>query len=94
MIRGDEESVYDVGSNPISPHTLLSSRRHFRKPGLEGSRQSRAYAGSSRVGKSDVATYLVQIVDKPHRIIALKALYTSMILLPIKYAAELIVKPG
>jgi hypothetical protein len=47
-----------------------------------------------RVGKGGMATYLVQIVNKPHQIIAFKARYTLLILLPIKYFAELIVKPG
>ena len=37
--------MYDVGSVPLAPHMVLSSRRHFRAAGLEGLRQSGAYAG-------------------------------------------------
>jgi len=40
------------------------------------------------------AAYLVKIVDKPHRIITLKALHTLLILLPVEYVAELILKLG
>jgi len=43
ILSGDE-SVYDVGSIVLVPHMLLSSRRHFRKAGLEGLRRSSAYA--------------------------------------------------
>ena len=86
--------MYDAGSIPMLPHTLLSSRRHFRKPALEASRQSRACAGLSRVGKSDAATYLVQIIDEPHRIVALNVLYASQIFFLMEYVEELIVKRG
>ena len=44
--------------------------------------------------KSGTATYLVQIVNKPHQIIALEVLHALLILLPIKDVAELIAKPG
>ena len=39
--------VYDVGSIALVPHTLLSSRRHFREVGQDGSRRLRAYSGLS-----------------------------------------------
>jgi hypothetical protein len=57
--------VSDVGSIPV-PHTLLSSRRHFRAAALEGSRSPKAYAGLSvkrGMGDGDATTYLVQIVN-------------------------------
>jgi hypothetical protein len=40
----------------------------------------------------NVATYLVQIINEPHQAIALKVRCASLILLPVKYVAELIVK--
>ena len=43
-------------------------------------------------GRRDVATYLIQIVDEPHQILALKVRHAFLVLLPIKYVAELIVK--
>lgn len=45
-------------------------------------------------GEEDVATYLVQIVNKPHQIVSLKVWHALVILLPIQHVAELIVKPG
>ena len=39
-----------------------------------------------------MATYLVQIINEPHQLIALKVRPTSPILLPIKSVAELIVE--
>ena len=42
----------------------------------------------------DVAAYLVQIINKPRQIIALKIWHTLCVLLPVKYIAELIVEPG
>ena len=41
-----------------------------------------------------MATYLIQIVNKPHQIIALKARRTFPIPLAVKYVADLIVKLG
>lgn len=46
------------------------------------------------VGEGDAKTYLIQIVNEPHQIVALKVRYTLAILLPVKYLAELIAKPG
>jgi len=46
------------------------------------------------VRKGDVAMYLVQVLNKPHQIIALKVRHTILILLPIKDVADLIVKHG
>ena len=43
IVRSGEERVYEVGSIDLVPHILLSSRRHFRKVGLVGSRVSSAY---------------------------------------------------
>ena len=94
MFRWEDESVYDAGSNSRVPHMLLSSRRHFRKPGLEGSRSSSAYDGLSGVGKGDMMAYLVQMFNKPHQIIVLEALHTLRILLTVKYVGEFIMKPG
>lgn len=42
----------------------------------------------------DTATHLVQIVDKPHQVIALEVLHTLPILLPIKDITKLIAKLG
>jgi len=39
-----------------------------------------------------MATYRIQIADEPSRIITLKIRQTLLILLPVKYAAELIVE--
>ena len=44
--------------------------------------------------KDNAAAYCVKIIDKPHRVIALKVWCTPRILLPIKYVAELVVKLG
>ena len=46
------------------------------------------------VGKGDATRYLVQIIDKPNQITALKVWFTPSIFLPVKCVAELIVKPG
>ena len=42
VIRREDESICDVGSIVLEPHMCLSSRRHFRKAELEGSRVLRA----------------------------------------------------
>ena len=39
-------------------------------------------------------TNLVQIVNEPYQIIALKVWHASLVLLPIKYVADLIGKLG
>lgn len=41
-----------------------------------------------------MATYRVQIINQPHRIIALKVEHTILIPLPINYIAELVVELG
>ena len=86
--------MYDVGSIPLVPHILLSSRKLVRKAGPEGSRPSRTYDSLSGVREGNLATHLVQILNKPHQIVALKVRDTFLILLLMKYAADLIVKPG
>lgn len=40
-----------------------------------------------------VTTYLVQVINKPSQIIALKVWHTPPILIPIKYLAELTAEP-
>ena len=40
------------------------------------------------VGRGDIATYLVQIVNKPDQIVLLKVLHTSFILSPVKCLVE------
>ena len=94
MFRWEDESVYDAGSNSRVPHMLLSSRRHFRKAVPEGSRLSRACARLSRQWGSlgDVLTHLIEIINEPQRVIVLKVLHALLILLSIKYVAELIAK--
>jgi len=47
-----------------------------------------------RAGNTGATTCLVQIVNKPHRIVILKVWHASIILLPIKYVAELVVEFG
>jgi hypothetical protein len=47
-----------------------------------------------RVRKGDAATYLVQIVYKPHQIVALKVRHALLVLLSVKNVAELVVKVG
>jgi hypothetical protein len=47
ILRRLGERMHDVGSIPLVPHMLLSSRRHFREGATEGSKPSRAYAGLS-----------------------------------------------
>ena len=44
--------------------------------------------------KGDVVTYFIQIVDKPHQIIAFKVRRALGIFFPIEYIAELVVKVG
>ena len=46
------------------------------------------------VKKRDMMTNIVQIVNEPHQIIALKVWHAFPVLLPIKHVANLIVKPG
>jgi len=46
------------------------------------------------VRNGDVVMYLVQILNKPRRIIALEVRHAFLILLFVKYVADLIVKPG
>ena len=46
------------------------------------------------VKRRDMMTNIVQIVNEPHQIIALKVWHTFPVLLPIKHVANLIVKPG
>ena len=85
--------MYEDGSIVLALHTRMSSRRHFRKAGLGGSRLLRAYACSGAAREGNTATYLVQVVDQPHQIIALKVPCASIELSPIKDVAELIVEP-
>jgi hypothetical protein len=95
MFRTSDESVYDVGSIPSVPHMLLSSRRHFRDAPLEGSRPSRAYASiSEEQGRAITTTYLVQIINEPYQVVALKVCHPLLILLSVKYITELVVKVG
>lgn len=47
-----------------------------------------------RAGESDAATYIVQIVNKPHQVVSLKVLHALPVLLPIKDVFEPTVKPG
>ena len=56
--------MYEVGSIVLVPHIFLSSRKHFRKAGLAGSRASRAYDSLSGERNGDAVTYLVQIVNQ------------------------------
>jgi len=46
------------------------------------------------VGKGDVATCLVQIVDKPNQLMTLKVPHALRITLFAKYPVELVVKFG
>jgi len=55
---------------------------------------SRTYAGVSGGREESMATYRVQIIDKPCQIIALKVWYTLLKLFPIKHLAELTVELG
>ena len=48
----------------------------------------------SGVGEGDAGKYLIQIVNKPHQVIALKVWHTLGIFFPIKYIAEPVVKVG
>jgi hypothetical protein len=38
--------------------------------------------------------YLVQVVNKPYQVIALKVRHALLILFPVQYVAELVVKIG
>ena len=44
------------------------------------------------MGKGHVETDLIQIINKPDQIVALKGWYTLLKLLPIQYVAELTVE--
>ena len=46
------------------------------------------------VKKRDMMTNIVQIVNEPHQIIALKVWHALLVLLPIECVADLIVKIG
>jgi len=96
-LRRSDESAYDAGSIARAPHVFLSPHRHLRKATVEGLRQSRAYGGLSggkRVGKGDVATCLVQIVDKPNQFMTSKVPHALCIPLFAKYPIKLVVKVG
>ena len=76
---------------------LPSSRKHLREAGPKGSRLSRACSAKvleRPVKKGDVVTYLVQIINEPDEVILLEVLYTSFIILPVKYVVETIGKLG
>ena len=47
-----------------------------------------------RVGKGSAITYVVQIFNEPHQIVALEVRHALPILLPIKHIGKLIVKLG
>jgi len=95
IFRSEGESVYEVGSIVLVPHMLLSSRRHFRKPELAGSRLSRAYAGSSRERGRDIgATHLVEIVNKRHKFIPAKIRHVFLVRFAVEDVVELIVELG
>ena len=47
-----------------------------------------------RAGRDSASTYLVQIPNKPHRIIVFEDLFTLHILLPMKHVIELVSKIG
>ena len=47
MLRGSGERLYDVGSIALAPHMVLSSYKHFREAGPEGSIPVRTYADFS-----------------------------------------------
>jgi hypothetical protein len=63
---------------------------------MVGSRSSRVYVGlhKQRTEKDGRAAYLVQIVNQPHQLIALKVWHAFLILLPVEDVAEFIVEPG
>ena len=92
--RGGNGREYEVGSLALVPHIVLSSRRHFREAGLEGSRLESLHQLERRVRKGDVAVHLVQVVNEPHQVFAFKVLLTLRVLLLVKYIMELIVKVG
>ena len=41
-----------------------------------------------------MATYIVQVVNEPHYVVVLEVRHTTIILLPVKYLAELIMECG
>ena len=92
ILRTEGERVYEDGSIVLAPHTCLSSRKHFRKAGLAGSRLLRVYACLGAAGEGNTTTYLIQVVDQPHQIIALKVPDALLKPFPIKDVAELIVE--
>jgi hypothetical protein len=46
------------------------------------------------MGMDGVVAYPVQIINKPHKIIALKIWHALRVLLPVKYVVEFVVEPG
>ena len=83
----------EVGSIVLVPHIFLSSHKHFRKAGLEGSRVSRTYEGLSKGGGCDAVTHLIQVINQRYQIIVYKVPHASLIFFPVKDVAEFIVKP-
>ena len=44
------------------------------------------------MGKGDATTHLVQVVDKPHRVIVFEVFFTLHIFLPVKHIIESVSK--
>ena len=59
IFKAADGMAHGVGNINLMPHMLLSSCRHARKPELDGSRLSSAYAGLSRRRDGYEVAYLV-----------------------------------
>lgn len=68
-------------------------KQHWEDQDHRESATTQAQAEGERV-KGGVATYLVQVIDKPDQMTVLEVRYTLLILFPIKHVAELIMKLG
>ena len=70
----DSESVHDVGSTSLMPHTVLSSCKNSWKAGLLRSETpNRTYTNvNGSASKDESETHTIQILDEPRQILASK----------------------
>jgi len=55
----------------------------------------RTYTGFERgVGRNDLETHSIQVLDEPHQILALQVRNSGLIFAPAKEVVDLVVKPG
>jgi len=94
MSRRESESIYDLGSTSLAPHSFLSSCKHSWNATLAGSEIPMRPCTSveRRVKRDGLETHAIQVLDEPRQILALQVRKSVSILVPAKEVAELLVK--